>query len=71
VIVPTVGAEGVALIVMALVDVWVTQPDPETVYVIVTEPAATPVTIPVDELTVAFVSSLEDQTPPASPLLVN
>ena len=44
-------------------------PAPEAVYVIVTVPASTPVTTPVEASTVATVRSPEDQVPPAEPLV--
>ena len=69
-IVPIDGAEGDAKIETDSVAVDVEQPAPETVYVIVTMPFATPVTKPVDALTVASVTSLEDQVPPASPPVI-
>jgi hypothetical protein len=59
-----------AATVTTIVEVALAQPpEPDTVYVIVTDPAATPVTKP-EALTVAMFTSLEVQLPPAVPLEV-
>ncbi|MFM8658825.1 MAG: hypothetical protein ACKOCQ_02670 [Candidatus Nitrosotenuis sp.] len=60
-----VPADGAAVTVTVLVAVALAQPPvPVTVYVIVAVPAATPVTTPVDELTVAIEALLVVQAPP-------
>ena len=67
-----VGAAGLANTFTVRVAVALVQPPvPVTVYVIVAEPAATPVIIPVELLTVAMPVLLDVQAPPLFPLEVN
>jgi len=66
-----VPAFGAAVIVTSLIAVAFKQPPvPVTVYVIVSIPAATPVTNPDEALTVAIDNGLEVHTPPELPLLL-